>query len=129
MQKEKGTFLFIKKPEDIGDNLDILFAEINEKIVYCHDKIEFSNILARLYTGLIYIHPYREGNGRTIREYIREISIEKSKELGIGELELDWALINKEELDEYIEVVHLFPNSVSSLFMNALVSKEEEKKR
>ena len=129
MQKEKGSFLFIKKPEDIEKNLDNLFTEINEKLVYCRNKKEFSDIIARLYTGLIHIHPYREGNGRTIREFIRAITKEKSKELGLGELELDWSANDKEELNEYIEVVHLFPYSISPLFLNALVPKEEEKKR
>lgn len=125
MQKEKGTFLFIKNQKDIDTNIESLFKEINEMISYCHNKIEFCTILAKLYTSLIYIHPYREGNGRTIREFLREYSIVKSKEIGIGEMELDWSAINKEELDEYIEVVHLFPASISSIFMNALISKDD----
>ena len=33
-----------------------------------------------------------------------------------------------EELDECIEVVHLFPASISSIFMNALIPKEERNK-
>ena len=126
IMKARGSFLYIE--EGIDKKLNELFKEINEMKNHCHNKIEFCNILARLYTSLIYIHPYREGNGRTIREFLREYSIVKSKEIGIGEMELDWSAINKEELDECIEVVHLFPYSISSLFMNALIPKDNNRK-
>ena len=121
MIKSRGTFLFINEPKDIDENLNELFDEINEMKIHCHNKIDFCNILAKLYTSLIFIHPYREGNGRTIREFIREYSIKYSEKLGIGQMELDWNAINKEKLEEYIDVVHLFPNSISSVFMEALV--------
>ena len=121
MIKSRGTFLFINEPKDIDENLNELFDEINEMKIHCHNKIDFCNILAKLYTSLIFIHPYREGNGRTIREFIREYSIKYSEKLGIGQMELDWSAINKEKLEEYIDVVHLFPNSISSVFMDALV--------
>ena len=82
---------------------------------------QFADILAKLYTSLIYCHPFREGNGRCIREFIREFSIVKSKEVGLEEVELDWELIDKEELNKYIEVAHLFPGSTTILFNKALV--------
>ena len=129
MLKEKGTFLFIEKPKDIDDNLNNLFNEINEMLQHCHNKMDFANLLAKLYTSLIFIHPYREGNGRTIREFLREYSLKKSEEIGIGKMELDWSAINKEELNEYIEVVHLFPASISHIFLNALIEKEKNKNR
>ena len=129
MLKEKGSFLFIKTPKDIDENLNSIFEEINDMLKYCHDETTFCTILARLYTALIFIHPYREGNGRTIREFIREFSLVKSKEIGIGKQELDWSKIDKKELDEYIEVAHLFPSSIVSIFKKALISKEKNMKR
>ena len=129
MLKEKGSFLFIKTPKDIDENLNSIFEEINDMLKYCHDETTFCTILARLYTALIFIHPYREGNGRTIREFIREFSLVKSKEIGIGKQELDWSKIDKKELDEYIEVAHLFPSSIVSIFKKALISKENKMKR
>ncbi len=128
MKKDKGTFLTIKEPKDIDDNLNLLFKEIDEMQRYCYNKIEFANILARLYTALIFIHPYREGNGKTVREFLREYTIKKSEEIGIGQMELDWSKIEKEELDEFIEVVHLYPYSIASMLMNALVEKKPKRK-
>ena len=127
MMKRRGTFLFINKPEDIDLKLDNLFKEIDEAFKHCRDKTSFCEVLAKLYTSLIYIHPYREGNGRTIREFMREYSLKYSEKIGLGKLELDWNLINKEELDECIEVVHLFPASILDIFMDALVEKDKTK--
>lgn len=129
MIKERGTFLLIDTPKDIDDSLDKLFFEIDGMLKNCHNSDEFSSILAKLYTSLIHIHPYREGNGRTIREFLREFSIKKSDEIGIGKMELDWSAVARDELDECIEVVHLFPYSVSSVFLNALVLKKDAKNR
>jgi len=40
---------------------------------------------------LNYIHPFREGNGRTIREFIRELSL-------YNNYETDWNNVDKERL-------------------------------
>ncbi len=122
MTKARGGFLFFDKMEDIDRYLDELFDEIDDRLKNCYSLFDFSDILSTLYTKLIYCHPFREGNGRTIREFIREFSLMKSKELDIDNVELDWRLINKEELDEYIEVAHLFPSATTLMFQKALVS-------
>lgn len=122
MQKEAGSFLFISEYRSIDGFLDELFMEIDDDLSKCRNKHDFCDILSRLYTQLIFCHPFREGNGRSIREFIREFSMIKSKELGIGDLELDWSLINRDELNEYIEVAHIFPNMTQMLFEKALVN-------
>ena len=122
-----GAFETIDDQSDIDDKLNELFKKINEMEKECHDVTDFSGILAKLYTSLIYIHPYREGNGRTIREFLREYSLKKSEELGLGQLELDWEKVDRKDLDEFIDVVHLFPDSISDLFMSALVSRDKTK--
>ena len=77
MIKRRGTFLFINDVKDIDYSLDKLFNETDNMLKSCHNKDDFSNVLAKLYTSLIYIHPYREGNGRVVREFLREYSLEK----------------------------------------------------
>ena len=82
----------------------------------------FSEALAYLYTQLIYCHPFREGNGRTIREFVKQFSKNKGKKLGFN-CELDWSIksiINKEELNKNIEIAHLFPSLTANHFYNAL---------
>ena len=43
--------------------------EVNE-----NNKFEVARYISDLYISLINIHPFREGNGRTIREFIREFT-------------------------------------------------------
>lgn len=128
MRKARGTFYFIQNSEDMDQRLDELFAEVEERLIHCQSKLEFCEALAKLYTSLIYYHPYREGNGRVSREFIREFSLQKSSELGFGQMELDWSKINQQELNQYIEVSHLFPSATAMLFLHALVEVDDSKK-
>lgn len=128
MRKAKGTFLFINDQDTMDKKLDELFLNIENRINNCQSKMDFCEIMASLYTSLIYLHPYREGNGRTCREFLREFSLQKSSELNFGKLELDWSKINPNELNQYIELSHLFPSSTAVLFLNSLVEVEEAKK-
>lgn len=121
LRKQYGSFVLINNPNDIENYLKELFNTININLNGCNSRQEFVYILSTLYTKLIYCHPFREGNGRTIREFVREFSIAKSKEVGLDNLELDWGLIDMDELNKYIEVSHIFPGATGVLFDNALV--------
>ena len=121
LTKAKGNFLNIQDESDFDEYLDQLFNSINQELNNCYSKYQFCDILSKLYTKLIYCHPFREGNGRSIREFIREFSIAESQERGFGKLELDWKLIDKDSLNQYIEVAHLFPGLTTEIFNNALV--------
>lgn len=126
MMKLRGNFLFAKTTDDFDNYLDNLFEEVNRSLSACNSLAHFSSVLASLYSKLIYCHPFREGNGRCIREFVREFSIYKSKELGIP-VELDWQLIDRSELDRNIEISHLYPGLTNSLFLKALVPVEEKR--
>lgn len=121
MMKKIGSFVFIKSDNTIDEYLDELFSSIENELSHCYSMHQFSEVLARLYTQLIYCHPFREGNGRTIREFVREYSIAKSREIGLQEVELDWRLIDRRELDQYLEVAHMYPAMIGLLFGKALV--------
>ncbi len=125
----KNRFLFAHSKEEIIDEINNIINEVKNDFLKCYGKLDFCEILAKLYTRLVYIHPFREGNGRTIREFIRELSIVKSNELGLGNLEIDWSLINKYELNKYVEVSHLVYGDVQLLFFNALKEIRENKRR
>lgn len=128
MIKKRGTFLFMNKVDDIDHYLDELFEDTNKRMMFCHSKMEFCEILANVYTKLIYCHPFREGNGRAVREFVREFSLAKSEEVGLGKCELDWTKVNRNELNQFIEVSHMFPGATAILFMNALSPVESMSK-
>ena len=120
MHKDNHFFVPIEDGNGLVVYLNEVFEFVNKELMNCSSLDQFADLLARLYTDLIHCHPFREGNGRTIREFIREFSISKSKELGLGNYELDWKSIDKEKLDEYVDVAHIFPGATSIIFRNAL---------
>ena len=81
-------------PNLIDRELDKLFTKIKEKNMLKEteeDKV-FDN-LAYVMGELNIIHPFREGNGRSIREFIRLMA----KRMGY---DLNWGNVDKEELLE-----------------------------
>ena len=128
MMKTRGNFLMMRNIDDIDIYLDELFTRTDIELKSCYNIYQFAEVLSKLYTLLIYCHPFREGNGRCIREFIREFSIVKSKEINFGEYELKWNLIDKEELNKNIEVAHILPGATTILFVKALVDISSNKK-
>ena len=130
IKKERGSFLHAHDEEDIDLYLDESFQEASEKILYCQgNKLAFCEVLAKLYSEIIYCHPFREGNGRAAREFIREYSIRMSEELGFGSLELDWGKVNFRELNRNIEVNHQFVGNIVMIFYDALTPINQKDNR
>ncbi|HIT38102.1 MAG TPA: Fic family protein [Candidatus Onthousia faecipullorum] len=93
---------------------------MNEEIKTVSSKYSFASFLATYYVELLNIHPFREGNGRTIREFIREYAIAKSKELPIGEFNFSWANVDKDAINEVIDKGRAFRSVIELEFMKAL---------
>ena len=126
MHKDNSYFVPVADGMGIEHYLEEVFSDVDKELINCTSIDQFADLLAKMYTDLIHCHPFREGNGRTIREFVREFSISKSKELGLGDYELDWKKIDKEKLDEYVDVAHLFPGATSIIFKKALSSSEKK---
>lgn len=92
-QISKGDTLFYP-PDLINRELDRIFAEIKKKNMLreTNKEIIFDN-LAYVMSELNIIHPFREGNGRSIREFIRLMA----KRTGY---KLNWGNADKNELLE-----------------------------
>lgn len=79
-------------PNLIDRELDKVFAKIKEKnMLRESDKEKAFDNLAYVMAELNIIHPFREGNGRSIREFIRLMA----KRMGY---EINWGNVDKEEL-------------------------------
>jgi cell filamentation protein len=81
-------------PNLIDRELDKVFAKIKEKnmLKETDEEKAFDN-LAYVMAELNIIHPFREGNGRSIREFIRLMA----RRMGI---DINWGNVEKEELLE-----------------------------
>ena len=106
--------------ELIGKELDDLLFQVNNTVLENKINIDNSFTIARflgdLYYKLILIHPFREGNGRSIREFIREFVICK-----FPEYRLDYSKINKENFLLGITEHDTFPLLLAYEINNGLV--------
>lgn len=70
----KGTSPEFCRPEYIEEQGNFIFRKLQKENYYLKiEREEFINRLAELIGDLIALHPFREGNGRTIREFIRNL--------------------------------------------------------
>lgn len=71
----KGVFSFAHW-EYISSELERLLKELkNENYLENIDKKHFAQRLAYYIAEMNVLHPFREGNGRTIREFIRQLAL------------------------------------------------------
>lgn len=84
-------------------------------------KFEIAMFLAEFYYELIMIHPFREGNGRTIRAFIRQFIKYKFPEYTI-----DLQKVDKKKLLQGIVEKKSYPTYLALEFFNALAPREEK---
>ncbi len=115
------------------DNIDnFLTGEMNllqEDLKNVKSIHDFAIFLATYYVHLIAIHPFREGNGRSCREFLRELVAEKSKTMPCGPLELDWSNFDGDTFLENLEFAFAFRSAIEMEFQKSLISVEPEYKR
>lgn len=115
-------------PEYIKNYLISTLDSAKEEIKNITNKPELSKFLAVLFYNLIYIHPFREGNGRTIREFVRELT--QSLEFDFGSFVLDYDFINNETLAMCMSGgVGMTSMFLAPEFMKALTPKENLSKK
>jgi cell filamentation protein len=66
------------------------------------------------------IHPFREGNGRTIREFLREFVLARTTNF-----ELDWSEVDPKNIDEAIVNAKFFRAPIVIEFFKALNKREK----
>lgn len=80
--------------EHIVSSLDKTFAELNRELRLVGNDPDRFALRGAYYLGEINaIHPFREGNGRAQREFIRELGLHNG-------LMIDWTQISQEEMIE-----------------------------
>lgn len=113
-------------PNLIEIELKTVFKEYKKQIDGVTDIMQYAFVLAPFYYDLIRIHPFREGNGRTIREFVREIVLEKNKTLPF-EVELDYSKMDKDNLLLGTKERYLYQSLLEMEFMRGLVPLQKKK--
>lgn len=114
----KDNFRFASV-EFIESSLEELLKDVKAKLDNKKNKKELAKYLAYLASELNVIHPFREGNGRSIREFIRQCALYKKYILDFRKIEIN------NILDAYI--LSVFDTSkLEDIFYTALVNVENE---
>lgn len=100
--------------EKIPEELENLITNMNQ-IQVINSKFMIADYLANYYYKLIEIHPFREGNGRSIREFIRELTSYK-----FPEYELDYSLVDKRNFLDGVIYHSSYPSLLTGEIYNAL---------
>lgn len=124
MQKETGFTDVHSIDYFLNGELKLMNAEINN--IYSVQAL--AAFLAEYYAHLMAIHPFREGNGRSCREFLREFIVEKTKKLPTGPYELDWTRFDGDVVLENIKFSMVFRSQIENEFYKALVPVEPEEK-
>lgn len=86
----------------ISTSLNDLLKMMNYNVKKIQDKEWLVLFLSKFFVELNVIHPFREGNGRTLREFLREY-VERINEINGLNYVLDYKLMNDELKKQYIE--------------------------
>jgi len=126
LQKDIHEFC---KPEEIENNLKLVLHQMNEEFdnsdIYSIQ--EFAYKLGKYYYEIQYIHPFREGNGRSVRSFFRDFVVEKSKNKSCGPLDLDYTKLDKNNLILGTALRYVYPSYIEIEFMKGLVPIEKNK--
>lgn len=83
------------RPEYIVQYLKYLLEEMKENVRNIKTIDDYIRYLSYYYSEINLVHPFREGNGRTQREYFRQLVEYLNKYLPFNEMYLDYSIIDK----------------------------------
>lgn len=117
-------------PNFIYPELDKTLKEARSKVSTITNREELLVFITRFYSDLDVIHPFREGNGRSLREFIRQFISYICTKNDLDEYELDYSLIESRE--QYISAItkadaYLDYSELLNLFDSILVIKKKDK--
>lgn len=115
------------EPQYIKERLDETLKSMNNKVSMIMSTEGYACFLSEVYYELMTIHPFREGNGRSVREFLREFVLSKNNSLPFN-VELDFSKMNKEDALKAVEYHYLYPSMLDMEFMKALVPLDVSKK-
>ena len=125
LAKPKCQFMY---PKYIDKELNRVLNHLNEQIKNIVSLDQYIYLLAPTYYELTVIHPFREGNGRAIREFMREFVEAKNNELPF-DVKLDLTKIDKNQALLAVQERYIYPSLLEEVFRGAIVELDNEKNK
>lgn len=118
-------------PELIYENLKATLDKARRQVKSITNEEQLIDFITYYYSELDIIHPFREGNGRCEREFLRQYVEKINEMIDFGPYKLDYSLI--ENKDEFIKAV-IIADAYCELnplkeFIKKIVVKEKEKSK
>ena len=73
-----GKSTIFCRPFAIEEQLDLLLTNMKKDMMGIKDRNDLIKKISHYYCELNVVHPFREGNGRTIREFIRQLALKNN---------------------------------------------------
>lgn len=122
----KGT-TFFARPGNILEQLNEVMNEMKNKAININSREEYIDFMAKYYDVINMIHPFREGNGRTLREFFRQM-VEYMNQFLDFNFELNYANISKEARDNLINGSILAANKFDLTLLKAFFDEVLQEK-
>lgn len=116
----RKDFYFVTNSE-LENSLNIVLEEMHRDFLKCHSYQDYVIFLAEFYYDILTVHPFREGNGRTTREFLREF-VDKY----IKDYKLKWSKMDKEQLNLGVKYGYVGKSMIEIEIAKGLVSRAEE---
>ncbi len=84
----------------LEDYLEETLRKMRQRAATITDRSSYVAFLAYFYSELNMAHPFRDGNGRTLREFMRQFVQKKNDDLSFGKYELLYSKMDKDRLLE-----------------------------
>ena len=113
---------------DIDMELNMTLSNMARTLPYKNfsNKEAYADWLADYFERLIYIHPFREGNGRAIKEYFSEFVEYNNDKLQLPDVELRWDKMDADILSNITYHMTKNQNCVKEQFRKGIIFEEEK---
>lgn len=113
--------------EEVKMNIFLMNDTVKNK--QFNTKEEFASWLSTYFSSLIRIHPFPDGNGRTVKEFFTEFveANQNNKNLNFPPVEIDWSKMNQEKSKNILYEEILNPNFLKEEFNKIIVFTDEKK--
>lgn len=99
----KSEIIPFCRPEFVFFCLKDLLEEMRKKARDIKSIDDYINYLSYYYSEINVVHPFREGNGRTQREYFRQLVEVLNKYLNLPEMYLDYSCITENDRNNLMQ--------------------------
>lgn len=118
-----NDYTFFCPKENIGKELQRTLRNMEDIHIMVNSREKLVLFLSKFFLDLNIIHPFREGNGRTMREFLREYVERINKRKGLNyELNYD---MDEETKEQYLKSSILLDKTLAYNVFDKLVKEKE----